>query len=259
MKSIFSTQNLQTFFLRKYWRLPRGRPPGPPGPPSRRPPPGPPSRRGGPLGAGACFCSSAIPATLSFFRPPTPGPIFYCWDRIQSDPQNLTSRKNLSGPLARRGRLLRSRCCRRRRRGPARTPRGALLALLRKLLLPLQILIQTDGLILDDHVLHAEAALQLSNQLAVRGANLLVHVNAFTVLVDAIGQLARAPLLGLLDLAASLLTSVLDQRQNRLAFLIRRCRTDDENQVVIPLFQDDLFSSQPFCVRGRNLVQRPER
>src|SRR6267142_6024026 len=50
MKSIFSTQNLQTFFLRKYWRLPRrgppGPPPGPPGPPSRRPPPGPPSRRG---------------------------------------------------------------------------------------------------------------------------------------------------------------------------------------------------------------------
>src|SRR5271166_4466616 len=47
MMSIFSTQNLQTFFLRKYCRLPRGRPPGPPGPPSRRPPPPPcpPSRR----------------------------------------------------------------------------------------------------------------------------------------------------------------------------------------------------------------------
>ena len=30
MKSIFSTQNLQTFFLRKYWRLPRRGPPGPP-------------------------------------------------------------------------------------------------------------------------------------------------------------------------------------------------------------------------------------
>src|SRR5712664_2899606 len=56
MKSIFSTQNLQTFFLRKYWRLPRrgppGPPPGPPGPPSRRcpppPPPEKPSRRGPP-------------------------------------------------------------------------------------------------------------------------------------------------------------------------------------------------------------------
>src|ERR1700724_793879 len=80
MKSIFSTQNLQTFFLRKYWRLPRRGPPGPPGPP-----PGPPSRRGppcpppglacpppapcppprGPLGPDDCFCSSAIPACLS--------------------------------------------------------------------------------------------------------------------------------------------------------------------------------------------------
>src|SRR5271155_1257513 len=49
MKSIFSTQNLQTFFFRKYCRLPRRGPPGPPGPPpgppSRRPPPGPPPSR----------------------------------------------------------------------------------------------------------------------------------------------------------------------------------------------------------------------
>src|SRR6185437_2366155 len=73
IKSIFSTQNLQTFFLRKYWRLPRRGPPGPPGPP-----PGPPSRRGppcpppgpcppgrGPLGADDCLCSSAIAAYLS--------------------------------------------------------------------------------------------------------------------------------------------------------------------------------------------------
>src|SRR5258706_12160272 len=58
MKSTRSTQNLQTFFLRKYWRLPPrrgppGPPPGPPGPPpSRRwpppPPPENPSRRGPP-------------------------------------------------------------------------------------------------------------------------------------------------------------------------------------------------------------------
>src|SRR5271169_5167398 len=90
IKSIFSTQNLQTFFLRKYCRLPRRGPPGPPGPPpgppgpaSRRgppcPPPGPPSRRGplcppppecpppecppvcgAALGAAACLISSAM-------------------------------------------------------------------------------------------------------------------------------------------------------------------------------------------------------
>src|SRR5579864_1088181 len=92
MKSSFSTQNLQTFFLRKYWRLPRGRPPGPPPgppgpPPSRRgppcPPPGPPcpppgpcppppSRRGGALGDAADLCSSAITACLSHFTRTTP-------------------------------------------------------------------------------------------------------------------------------------------------------------------------------------------
>lgn len=89
MKSIFSTQNLQTFFLRKYCRLPRGRPPGPPGPPgppSRRPPPPPlcpPSRRPPPppcppppsrasrgagadgAAAGTGFCSSDIRSYLS--------------------------------------------------------------------------------------------------------------------------------------------------------------------------------------------------
>src|SRR5229473_4503748 len=87
MKSIFSTQNLHTFFFRKYWRLPLGRPPGPPGPPppgppSRRgppcPPPCPPSRRGAPPGADACFCSSAIPSTLSLIAPIGSGTNFLC-------------------------------------------------------------------------------------------------------------------------------------------------------------------------------------
>src|ERR1700704_5957741 len=82
MKSIFSTQNLQTFFLRKYWRLPRRGPPGPfpgggpPSPPLEPPPlwpppcPPPPSRLGGaPLGAWPCLCSSAMPSTLSLEPP----------------------------------------------------------------------------------------------------------------------------------------------------------------------------------------------
>src|ERR1700733_5891893 len=77
--SIFSTQNLQTFFFRKYCRLqrrgPPGPPPGPPGPASRRGPPCPPPEcpppecpvpecppppGAGAVGAAACLISSAM-------------------------------------------------------------------------------------------------------------------------------------------------------------------------------------------------------
>jgi len=40
-------------------------------------------------------------------------------------------------------------------------------ALVRQLLLALQFFVQTDGLILDDRVLHAQAPLELVNQLAM--------------------------------------------------------------------------------------------
>jgi len=50
--------------------------------------------------------------------------------------------------------------------------------------------------------LHAQAPFQLGDQFAVRGADFLVNVNAFAVLGHAVRQLARAPVLGLLDLAA---------------------------------------------------------
>src|SRR6266403_3105444 len=96
MKSIFSTQNLHTFFFRKYWRLPLGRPPGPPGPPPPGPPsrrgppcpppcpPWPPSRRGAPPGAGACFCSSAIHSTLSLHARPVPGSLHLSQKKLES-------------------------------------------------------------------------------------------------------------------------------------------------------------------------------
>src|SRR5487761_33034 len=56
MKSTFSTQKRQTFFLRKYCRLPRRGGPPPPGPdgrPSRDPPEG-------PEGRGADCCSLMV-------------------------------------------------------------------------------------------------------------------------------------------------------------------------------------------------------
>src|SRR5258707_13760719 len=179
---------------------------------------------------------------------------------MESDAQNFTSRKLPSESLALRCRLLRSRrCCRRRRRGAARTPSGTLLALQRKLFLGLQIFVQTPRLVFDHHVLHAQAALQLGNQLAVRGANLLVHVNTFAVFGHAISQLARAPLLGLFHLAAFFRAGVLDHGKNFLDLLFRRCRTDDEHQIVMTLFHDDLFLSQLFCVRAASTASGAAR
>src|SRR5579872_69163 len=56
MKSTFSTQKRQTFFLRKYCRLPRRGGPPPPGP-EGRPSRGPPE---GPEGRGADCCSLMV-------------------------------------------------------------------------------------------------------------------------------------------------------------------------------------------------------
>src|SRR5712692_4025279 len=154
--------------------------------------------------------------------------------------------------LARRRSLLRRwRRCWRRSRCPARTPRGALIALLRKLLLTFQIFVQPHGLILDHVVLHAQAPFQLGDQFAVRGADFLVNVNAFAMLGHAIRKLPRAPVLGLLDLAALFRDSVLDDREDFLDLLFRRRRPHNKNQIVITLFHDDLFSFTPGAQPGK--------
>src|ERR1041385_5962869 len=166
MKSIFSTQNLQTFILRKYWRLPRRGPPGPPpGPPSRRgpwpPPPGPPSRRGppGPPPLGACdvLCSSAMTACLSN----SVRNCFYVRARFGK-------RRYICATLAGGGLL-----CRRGRCGGATwTARGAGFALLPKLLLALEIFVDANGQIFDYNVEDAQAPLELRAQLGMRGRDL---------------------------------------------------------------------------------------
>src|SRR5712692_4824030 len=187
MKSIFSTQNLQTFFLRKYWRLPRrgppGPPPGPPGPPSRRPPPGPPSRRGpececppsrrggappslrcagaagavaaagaappsaaaGAGGGAACtgFCSSDITSYLSNVAPGlSSGALQIELENCRSEDRPLLRKtwrpegRRYTAGLRGAGGLFGGG--NRRLRDAARTARGALLALVRKLFLALQ-------------------------------------------------------------------------------------------------------------------------
>src|SRR5882762_10451555 len=153
------------------------------------------------------------------------------------DSKNSFGARDLAGS---RGLLRR---CRRRggSRCATRTPRGALLALLRKFLLALQVFVQSHGLILDHRVLHAQTALQLGNQFTVVRADFLVHVDAFAVLGHAIGKLPRAPVLGLLDLAAFFRDGVLDDREDFFNLLFRRRRPHDENQIVVTLFHDDLF------------------
>src|SRR5258708_11243480 len=130
-----------------------------------------------------------------------------------------------------------------RLRYAARTARGAQLALVRKLFLALDFFVETNGLVLDDRVLHAEAPLELVNQFAVIGSHLLIDVNAFTVLGDLVGELARAPVLCLFDLAALFGDGMLDGAENLFDFLFRRGRAGDENQIVQTFFHDDLFSS----------------
>src|SRR5258707_8589135 len=102
----------------------------------------------------------------------------------------------------RRLRLLGRGCWSRCRGGAAWTTCSAHCAFVTELLLTLEIFVEAHGQVLDDHVLHAEAALEFSDELVVRGANLLIHVDALAMLVDTIGELARAPVLGLFNFAA---------------------------------------------------------
>src|SRR6266852_3076070 len=294
MKSIFSTQNLHTFFLRKYWRLPPRRgPPGPPGPPppgppSRRPPPpppGPPSRRPPPpppgapsrrppppppgppsppsrgaagAGACACFCSSDMPSYLSDVASRKFSETFQL-KNFPAPQINIARAESTSQSLNRGSRMLlacgrsRSRRCRRLRRGrgrrrrnwcgPARTPRSTHFALVRELLLALQIFIQAHRLILNHDVLHAKPALQFVHQFTMVRAHLLVKINSFAVFLHLVGQLARAPVLALLDLRALFVANRFQRADHLLDFPFRRRRPDDEDQIVQTFFHDDLSSS----------------
>src|SRR6266849_3160670 len=70
----------------------------------------------------------------------------------------------------------------------------------------------------------------------MRGANLLIYVDAFAMLGDAVGELARAPMLGLFNLAALFRAGVLDAGEDFLDFVFRRGGANDENQIVQTLF-----------------------
>jgi len=114
---------------------------------------------------------------------------------------------------------------------------------LAELLLALEVFVETNGQILDDVVLNLEATFEFHDQIVVRSANLIVDVDAFAVFGNAVSELARAPVLGLFDLAALFGDGMLDGAENLLDFLFRRGRAGDENQIVQTFFHDDLVSS----------------
>src|SRR6266581_4417835 len=127
-----------------------------------------------------------------------------------------------------------------RRRGAtgrlARTPGRLALALALELLLAFQLFVEAHRQVLDDHVGNREAPLEFANQFALRALDLQIDVIAFPMLGDAIGHLARAPLLELFDLAALFGASVLERGDDFRDFLFRRGRPADENQIVQAFF-----------------------
>src|ERR1700730_16686899 len=104
----------------------------------------------------------------------------------------------------------------------------------------------------------------------MRGANLLVDVDALAMLGHAIGELSRAPVLGLFNLAALFGAGVLDAGDDFLDFVFRRGGTSDEDQVVQTLFHDCLFpsvsgrwpvktfASLPTSLKTRHYIRRAE-
>src|SRR5712675_1253793 len=113
---------------------------------------------------------------------------------------------------------------------------STLIANRRELLLAFEVFVKTNGQVLDDVVLHFEAAFEFHDQIVVRSADLVVDVDAFAVLGNFVSELASAPMLGLFDLGAFVAAGVLHRVLHFLDFVFWRGRTDDKNQVVQTFF-----------------------
>jgi len=103
-------------------------------------------------------------------------------------------------------------------------------------LLALQIFVQTNGLIFNNGVGNFQAPLELLDNVALRAAKDHVYEKTLAMFRHAIGQPARAPLLGFLDFAAVFGGGMLECRHDLADFFLRRSRPADENQVVQTLF-----------------------
>src|SRR6266481_2202640 len=140
---------------------------------------------------------------------------------------------------------MRWRCCdwrrSRRWRWTLRAAGGALVTDRSEFLLALEVFIQTNGQVLDDVILHLKAPLEFHDQIVVRRANLIVDIDTFAVLGNAIGELACAPMLGFFDLGALVAAGVFNRVLDFLDFVFRCGRTNDKNQVVQTFFHGSSF------------------
>ena len=84
----------------------------------------------------------------------------------------------------------------------------------------------------DDLVDHAQAAIDLLHQLAGAGDD-LEDVGAFAVMADLVGELAPAPVLGLVERAVEALDDLLDLRVQLGDLLLGRVGRDDVDELVL--------------------------
>src|SRR4029079_11952553 len=95
-----------------------------------------------------------------------------------------------------------------------------------------QILVDADDQVPDDRIDHAQPAIDLSHQVA-RPADRLHDVDALAVMPDLVGQLAPAPVVGLLERAVEALHDLLDLPVQIVRVLLARFRREDVDELVL--------------------------
>src|ERR1700722_15064316 len=210
MSSIFSTQNRQTFLRRKYCFLVAS---------ALSPPVG----RMEPLMGRPPRCSAMLLSYLFCDRSRGHGSRYRCAGHGSA--RSWTRRFG----SARHGMLQRNTGGGRRRR----FTRGAFFALFLALFNLFQFFVDADALEFHYQVRHAQAPLHFQNRFRL-GGELQQNVEAFVALLNAIGQLAYAPLVGFVDVAS--LGG--DQRgqlfDQMIDFFFRRIRPEYEQLFVDP-------------------------
>ncbi len=132
--------------------------------------------------------------------------------------------------------------------------------MLAEFLLALQFLVEADGLVLDDGVGNFQAPLEFLDHVALRAPHDHVNEEALAVFRHAVGEAARAPSLGLLDLAAVLAGGMLERGYNLVDLFLRRGGPADEDQVVcafVHVFVTPFLKLFSTSIASRTRVAQP--